>query len=175
MATQGERHDDSAVDLGPVCGDLGIRIDRNGQWFYHGSPILRKEMVCLFASILSRGDDGRFWLTTPVESGTITVDDVPFLAVELYRHHCGRDQVISFRTNVDEMVTLDAAHPLILRDCRLTGELVPYIQVRDGLEARLTRSVYYELVDLGFDEDLDGEAVYGLWSAGTFFPLAEAA
>lgn len=153
------------------CGDLGIRIDRNGRWFYHGSPINRKEMVCLFASVLSRDDDGRYWLVTPQERGTIVVDDVPFLAVEMFTCQCGRDRVISFRTNVDETVTVDADHPLRIGECPETGEPLPYVMVRDGLEARLTRSVYYELVAKGHEEILNGERVYGLWSSGTFFPL----
>lgn len=153
------------------CGDLGIHIDRNGRWFYHGSPINRKEMVCLFASVLSRGDDGRYWLETPEERGTITVDDVPFLAVELFTCHCGRDRVISLRTNVDELVTVDQDHPIRVVECAETGEPLPYVSVRDGIEARLTRAVYYELVALGFEEILNGEHVYGLWSSGTFFSL----
>jgi hypothetical protein len=153
------------------CGDLGIRIDRNGRWFYHGSPINRKEMVCLFASVLRRHEDGSYWLVTPEEMGTIQVDDVPFLAVELFSCGCGREKVVSFRTNMDELVTVDADHGLRIVICPETGEPLPYVHVRDGLEARLTRSVYYELVALGFEEKVDGEELYGLWSSGTFFPL----
>lgn len=153
------------------CGDLGLRIDRNGRWFYHGSPIDRKEMVCLFASVLERRADGSYWLVTPEEMGTIQVDDVPFLAVEMFTCGCGRDKVVSFRTNMDELVTVDDGHPLCIRECGESGELVPYVLVRDGLEARLTRSVYYDLVAQGFTETVDGEEHYGLWSSGTFFPL----
>lgn len=153
------------------CGDLGIRIDRNGRWFYHGSPINRKEMVCLFASVMSRDPEGRYWLTTPEERGTITVDDVPFLAVEMFTCQCGRDRVISFRTNVDELVTVDAEHPLRIAECPQTGEPMPYVTVRDGLEARLTRAVYYEMVAKGHEEILEGERAYGVWSCGTFFTL----
>lgn len=153
------------------CGDLGIRIDRDGRWFYHGSPIGRKEMVCLFASLMSRAEDGSYWLIAPDEMGTITVEDVPFLAVEMFTCGCGRDQVVSFRTNVDELVTVDADHPLRIVECPETGEPLPYVYLRDGLEARLTRSVYYELVGLGFEEKVGGDDLYGLWSSGTFFPL----
>jgi len=157
---------------GPTnCGDLGLRIDRNGRWFYHGSPIDRKEMVCLFASVLQRHADGSYWLVTPDEMGTIQVDDVPFIAVEMFSSGCGRDKVISFRTNMDELVTVDAAHGLRIAECVETGEPIPYVHVRDGLEARLTRSVYYELVAQGFEEKVDGEELYGIWSSGTFFPL----
>ncbi len=154
-----------------MCGDLGIRIDRTGRWFYHGSPIDRKEMVCLFATMMSRDAQGRYWLTSPGERGTITVDDVPFLAVELFTCGSGREQVVSFRTNVDELVTMDATHRLYFADCPQTGEVVPYVEIRDGLDARLIRPVYYELVALGYEEQFDGEHLYGLWSSGTFFPL----
>jgi len=154
-----------------ICGDLGIRIDRAGRWFYHGSPIDRKEMVCLFATMMSRDGQGVYWLTSADETGTITVDDVPFLAVELFSEGGGRDRVVSLRTNVDELVTVDAAHRLYFADCPQTGEVVPYVQVRDGLDARLTRPVYYELVALGYEEQFDREKLYGLWSSGTFFPL----
>ncbi len=155
------------------CGDLGLGIDWNGQWFYHGSPIDRKEMVCLFASMLHRAPDGQYWLITDDEKGTIQVADVPFLAVELYRCQCGRDQVISFRTNLDELVTLDADHPLRMGTSPETGDPLPYILVRPGLEARLTRSVYYELMGLGYPETIDGKELYGLWSNGLFFPLGQ--
>lgn len=153
------------------CGDLGIRIGRNGRWFYHGSPINRKEMVCLFASVMERRDDGSYWLVTPDEMGWIEVEDVPFVAVEMFTCGSGRDMVVSFRTNVDELVTVDGDHGLRIAECAETGEPLPYVHVRDGLEARLTRSVYYELVAQGFEEKVDGEDLYGLWSSGTFFPL----
>lgn len=162
---------DPHADLTDDCGDLGIRIDRQGRWFYHGSPISRKEMVCLFASMLTRQDDNSYWLITPEERGRIQVEDVPFLAVEMYRSGSGRDMVLSFRTNVDEMVTVDDEHPLRIVECPQTGEKLPYVMIRDGLEARLTRAVYYELVAQGFEEKVGGEDLYGLWSNGTFFPL----
>lgn len=174
MATMPQTRADATTGggRGPTnCGDLGLRIDRNGRWFYHGSPIDRKEMVCLFASVLQRHADGSYWLVTPDEMGTIQVDDVPFIAVEMFSSGCGRDKVISFRTNMDELVTVDAAHGLRIAECVETGEPIPYVHVRDGLEARLTRSVYYELVAQGFEEKVDGEELYGIWSSGTFFPL----
>lgn len=153
------------------CGDLGLAIDRDGRWFYHGSPIGRKEMVCLFASMMRRMPDGSYWLITDDEKGTIAVEDVPFLAVEMFTAGAGRDLVVSFRTNVDELVTVDADHPLRIVECPETGEHMPYVYLRDGLEARLTRSVYYELVAHGFEEKVGGDDLYGLWSSGIFFPL----
>jgi hypothetical protein len=153
------------------CGDLGICIDRQGRWFYHGSPIARREMVCLFAGMMCRAEDGGYLLATPDEVGRIEVEDVPFLAVEMFTCGCGREATISFRTNVDAIVTLDADHPLRVVENPETGEPSPYVLVGDGLEARLTRSVYYDLVARGWEEDLGGERVHGLWSRGTFFPL----
>ncbi|CAA7615321.1 conserved hypothetical protein [Candidatus Terasakiella magnetica] len=158
-------------ELPEHCGDLGIRIDRQGRWFYHGSPINRKEMVCLFASVMHRAKDGTYLLITPGEMGRIEVEDVPFMAVEMFSAGSGCDKVISFRTNVDEMVTVDAQHPLRIVEDGGSGEPAPYVLVRKGLEARLTRSVYYELVAQGWEEDRGGDRVYGLWSSGTFFPL----
>jgi hypothetical protein len=152
-------------------GDLGIRIDHDGCWHYHGSPIDRKEMVCLFASMLTRAPDGSYWLVAPDEMGRIQVDDVPFLAVELFTCCSGRDRMVSLRTNVDEVVTVDARHPLRVENDPATGEPTPYVRVRDGIEARLTRAVYYELVGLGHEEQVGGEQLYGVWSSGTFFPL----
>lgn len=152
------------------CGELGIRIDRQGRWFYHGSPIARREMVCLFASMLCRDADGSYLLVAPGEVGRIEVEDVPFLAVEMFVGGAGREQILSFRTNVDALVTLDADHPLRL----VGGEIeapAPYLGLDGGLEARLTRSVYYELVARGWEEERDGEKVYGVWSSGVFFPL----
>jgi len=163
--------EDFAEEPPDDCGDLGISIDRQGRWFYHGSPILRKEMVCLFASVLHRAADGGYLLITPGERGRITVADVPFLAVEMFTAGAGREMVISFRTNMDEIVTVDASHPLRIAESGASGEPSPYVMVRNGLEARLTRSVYYELVAQGWEEDLEGEKVYGLWSSGIFFPL----
>ncbi len=153
------------------CGDLGIRIDRSGCWYYHGSPIDRKEMVCLFASMLTRRPDGSYWLVSDDEMGRIEVDDVPFQAVEMFHGGSGRDMVVTLRTNVDDLVTVDTGHPLRLVADPATGETVPYIAVRDGIEARLTRSVYYELVAHGIAEKVGGDELYGLWSSGTFFPL----
>ncbi len=163
VSFDGDRIDD--------CGDLGISIDRQGRWFYHGTPINRKEMVCLFASVLCRAPDGGYLLVTPGERGRIEVEDVPFLAVEMFTAGSGCEKVISFRTNMDEIVTVDADHPLRIEVGDGAGEPSPYVMVRDGLEARLTRSVYYELVAQGWEDVRGDEKVYGLWSSGIFFPL----
>lgn len=154
-----------------LCGDLDIRIDRNGVWYYRGSPIPRKEMVCLFASTLVRAADGGYWLVTPAEMGRIEVEDAPFLAVELFVAGAGRKQVLSFRTNVDEIITIDEDHPLDVETHPVTGEPSPYVVVRDGIRARLSRSVYYEVVGRGLEEKIDEEQFYGVWSAGSFFVI----
>lgn len=156
-----------------ICGDLDMRIGRDGTWFYHGSPIGRQALVRLFSTVLKREDDGSYWLETPVEKGRVEVEDVPFLAVEMEAEGEGRNTRLRFRTNVDDMVTLDDAHPLRVEHDADTGEPGPYILVRPGIEARLTRSAFYDLVEHGVEEDTaDGEGVhYGVWSNGTFFPI----
>ncbi len=94
------------------CGHFEIHIDRNGSWFYRGTPINRASLVRLFSTVLTRDAAGTHWLITPAEHGRITVEDAPFLAVELDRIGAGRDQALTFRTNLGDMVTADAAHPL---------------------------------------------------------------
>jgi hypothetical protein len=155
----------------PLCGDFDIRIGRDGTWYYHGSPIGRKPLVRLFASVLRREDDGGYWLVTPAERGRILVDDAPFVAVGLEVSGEGRGQALRFRTNLDEEVTADAAHPLRVATDPDTAEPNPYILVRDGLEAKLLRPVFYDLVALGESRIVDQEDVYGVWSKGRFFSL----
>jgi hypothetical protein len=158
-----------------LCGDFGIRIARDGTWYYRGSPIGRKPLVKLFASVLRRDDQGGYWLITPAERGRIEVEDVPFIAVEATFYGEGCDQFIKLRTNLDEIVTVDAAHPLRVDEDPVTGAPAPYVVVRDGLEARLARPVYYELVDRGEARAIDGAAAFGIWSAGKFFSLGRLA
>jgi hypothetical protein len=154
------------------CGDLDMRIARDGTWFYRGSPIGRLPLVKLFASVLRRETDGDYWLVTPAERGRIRVDDVPFLAVELTADGEGRAQLLTFRTNMDDFVTAGPANPLRV-ETAADGEPAPYILVRDGLEARLARPVFYELVDLGVEERIGDRIEFGVWSAGMFFRLGE--
>lgn len=166
------RHEGSAGGSAlPVCGDLDMRIAKDGTWFYRGTPIGRKPLVKLFATVLRREADGSHWLVTPAERGRIAVDDAPFTAVELTVAGAARDQALTFRTNVDDEVTADAEHPLRVAHDPETGEPSPYIMVRNGLEARLVRSVYYQLVDLGEERREGGATVYGVWSKRRFFPL----
>jgi hypothetical protein len=154
----------------PSCGDFDMRIARDGTWFYRGSPIGRKPLVKLFSTVLRR-ENGEFWLVTPVERGRILVDDAPFVAVAVEAAGAGRGQVLTFRTNVDDEVIVDAAHPLRISVNPARGESVPYVTVRNGLEARILRPVYYHLVELGEFAVIDGVEQLGVWSAGTFFSL----
>jgi uncharacterized protein len=153
------------------CGDIDIRIGRDGTWFYHGSPIGRKPLVKLFASVLRRDSDGDYWLVTPAERGKIKVDEVPFTAVEVRAAGSGRSQSLTFRTNLDDEIVADAAHPIRVSHAPGSGEPRPYILVRDGLEARILRPVFYELVELAEVRRSGGEEVVGIWSREQFFPL----
>jgi uncharacterized protein len=153
-------------------GDLDIRIARDGTWYYRGSPIRRLPLVKLFASVLRREADGRYFLVTPAERGRVEVDDVPFLAVELTATGCGHDQRLMLRTNLDDIVTAGPDHRLRF-ETSARDETVPYILVRSGLEARLSRPVLYDLVGLGTVEALAGGRSFGVWSDGMFFRLGE--
>ena len=156
--------------LPDLCGDFRMRIDRNGAWYYQGSPIGRLALVKLFATVLRRDSEGQHWLTTPVENGRIEVEDAAFIAVELLTDGDGRDQILRFRTNVDDIVTLDADHGLRVSEESGSGEPRPYIHVRKGLEARLARAVYYHLIERGEAAPADPES-FGVWSSGRFFRL----
>jgi hypothetical protein len=160
------------------CGHLPFLIRRDGRWHYRGSPITRKELVCLFSSVLTRDAEGAFWLETPTERGRIEVEDAPFLAIELNWDSHGSDQVLSFRTNVDEIVTAGPDNPIRIAHDLLTCEPTPYLLVRPGeglwpIEARISRAVYYELVALAEPGLYQGRRVLGVWSAHRFFPLGD--
>jgi hypothetical protein len=160
------------------CGDLPFVIRRDGSWLYCGSAINRKELVCLFASVLKREADGAFWLETPAERGRIVVEDAPFLAVELDWSGMGHTQELTFRTNVDQLITAGPDHPIRMSYDIVTCEPIPYLAVRPGagrlpVEARIGRAVYYELVALAEPGLVHGQEVLGVWSQGVFFPLGD--
>jgi hypothetical protein len=160
------------------CGDLPFLIRRDGTWLYRGTPILRKELVCLFSGVLKREADGSFWLETPAERGRIEVEDAPFVAVELDWNGDDRQQILSFRTNVDQVITAGPDHPIRVAHDILTCEPTPYIRVRPGVgspavEARINRAVYYELVALAVPEWVGCRRMLGVWSCGKFFSLGE--
>ncbi len=157
----------------PFCGDLDMRIARDGTWFYEGTPIGRPALVRLFSTILKR-EDGRYFLVTPVEKVGITVDDAPFVAVDFRAEGQGRDQRLTFVTNLgDETVAGPDAPLRVTRDPQ-TGEPAPYVMVRAGLEALIDRKSFYRLVELGVTEPHEGRDWFGLWSSGRFFPVIPA-
>ncbi|MEO0975770.1 MAG: DUF1285 domain-containing protein [Pseudomonadota bacterium] len=155
----------------PFCGDLDIRIARDGTWFYLGSPIGRLPLVKLFASVLRRDADDKHYLVTPVEKIGITVDDAPFLAVEMAMTGTGEDQELTLRTNLGELVTVDGEHPLRFEKETDSGGLKPYVLVRGRLEALFTRALMYQLAELIVERDGPGGRETGIWSGGCFFAI----
>ncbi len=153
-----------------ICGDFDLRIGRDGTWFYRGSPIGRIALVKLFARVLRRDIDGSYWLVTPVEKGRVTVDDVPFVAVDFDSEGSGPGQRLTFRTSLDETVDAGPERPIRVVESEV-GEPAPYVLVRPGLEARIARAAFYRLVERG--EVRDG--TLGVWSGGVFFALGRAA
>jgi hypothetical protein len=147
--------------------NLAMRIARDGSWHYQGSPINRLPLVKLFASALRQENDGEYWLVTPAERGRVEVEDVHFTAVALRAEGSGQGQRLIFRSNLDDEVTAGDDHPLRVLKASESGEAIPYILIRDRLEARVLRPVFYQLVELGEES---GEQ-FGVWSSGRFFPL----
>ena len=163
--------DDAPID--DTCGDFGIRIARDGTWYYQNSPIGRKALAKLFSTVLRRDENGEYWLVTPAERGRIEVEDAPFVAVRLDVAGTGRGQVLTMETNLDDSVTVDVEHPIRVAHDPETQEPTPYVLVRGRLEARISRAVYYELVELGVEHEGESGHIYGVWSKGKFFPLGQ--
>lgn len=155
-------------------GHYDIRIARDGTWYYLGTAILRKPLVKLFSTVLTRDHEGQFWLETPVERGRIDVDDAPFTAVEVRVEGARPAQVLTFRTNLDHEIAVGASNPLRVVTDPGTGEPRPYLLVRDRLEALVLRSVFYELVELSVEGAGDDAGMLGVWSGGLFFALGSA-
>ncbi len=153
----------------PFCGDIDMRIAADGTWFYLNSPIGRKPLYTLFSRVL-RKDDDKYFLVTPVEKCGIRVDDAPFTAIRMQVAGEGPSQIITFETNCDDEVTVDAAHALRFATETGTGGLKPYVLVRANLEALVVRALFYDLVGVGARH---GEW-FGVWSSGTFFPMQRA-
>ena len=156
----------------PNLLEVDMRIGRDGTWYYEGSPIGRKPMVRLFSSVLRLEDDGRFYLITPADKLPVRVDDAPFVAVELTCHGAGREQVLVFRTNVDDEVMAGPEHPIEVLRHPDSEAPRPYVLVRGRLQALLARPVFYELVELGIEEEVPPHGpAFGVWSAGSFFRI----
>jgi len=156
----------------PHCGDIDIRIARDGTWFHQGAPIIRKELVRLFSTILRKDPDG-FHLVTPVEKMRIAVDDAPFVAVLAVAEGEGRAQRLVFTTNVGDETVAGPGNPIRVETHPVTDEPSPYVHVRRGLEAKLARSVFYQLAELAVPSE-DGKTL-GVWSCGAFFALGRPA
>jgi len=157
----------------PFCGDLDLRIAADGTWFYLKTPIGRPALVKLFSSVLWREAD-KYFLVTPVEKIGITVDDAPFTAVEMRQEGEGAARVLTFRTNVDEWVACGPQHALRFAPEPDTGGLKPYLHVRRDLWALVTRALFYDLVELGEERDVDGRRMFGVASGGEFFAMVPA-
>jgi hypothetical protein len=151
-----------------------MRIGADGTWYYLKTPIGRAGLVKLFASVLKREGD-KYFLVTPVEKCGIVVDDAPFVAVELRREAGARGPVLNFRTNVDDWIACDREHALRFEPETGTGGLKPYLHVRRDLWARVKRALFFDLVELGEEQDVDGERMFGVASSGAFFPMAPVA
>jgi hypothetical protein len=169
----------------PFCGDLDMRIAADGTWYYLKTPIGRPALVRLFASVLKR-EGNKYFLVTPVEKCGIQVEDSPFLAVEFRVEHAieqaepgtergtERPHTLHFRTNVDDWVVCGPGHPLRFEPELETGGLKPYLHVRRNLWAKVTRALFYDLVELGEEREVDGKRMFGIASASEFFPMAPA-
>jgi hypothetical protein len=156
----------------PFCGDLDMRIAGDGTWFYMGTPIGRPALVRLFSTILKR-ENGKHFLVTPVEKVGIRVDDAPFMAVEMRIENDPRGRLLRFRTNVDDWVACEPGHGLRFERAA-DGGLTPYLHVRADLWAKVTRALYYDLVDMGEERMIDGDDMFGVESGGEFFAMADA-
>ena len=158
----------------PFCGDMDMRIARDGTWFHEGTPIGRAGLVKLFAGILKREDD-KYFLVTPVEKVGITVDDAPFLAIDFTVTGTGDAQSLQFRTLTDDEMTAGPTNPIRVERDENTGEPSPYIRVRTNLDALIDRKSFYRMIDLGSHAMHEGARWFGIWSGGQFFPIIPSA
>lgn len=156
------------------CGELDMEIRQDGTWFYMGSPIGRPALVQLFSSVLRKDEDGRTYLVTPVEKIAIRVEDAPFVAVEVNQSQRNGVKVLTFRTNVGDVIEAGPDNPLRFAEEAETGGLKPYILVRGRLEALVSRAVTYELAAFGEELEVDGKSMFAVRSNGTIFPIIAA-
>jgi hypothetical protein len=155
----------------PFCGDIDMEIRRDGTWFYMGTPIGRMPLVQLFSTVLRKDEDGKSYLVTPVERVGIRVEDAPFVAVEMNASGAGEGQIITFRTNVGDVVEAGPDHPIRFVDEEASGGLKPYVLVRGRLEALIARPVMYELVEFGEEIDVGGTPMFAVRSKGEIYPI----
>lgn len=150
------------------CGDIDMQIRHDGSWFYMGTPIGRKALVKLFASVLKKeGDD--YFLVTPVEKIGIQVEDVPFII-----NTCEmQDDHLVFTSNCEDKLVVGEEHPVVLQQDKVTGDLLPYVNVRRNLWARLSRNVFYQLAEEGEEVQEQGKSMLRISSGDYHFPLGE--
>ncbi len=156
----------------PFCGDIDMHILRNGKWTYMGSEIKRPAMIKLFSNIIRLDDDGHYYLVTPVEKVRIKVDDVPFVAVSMNKIKDEGVNCLSFTTNVQDEVTISKENPIdiVIND---NEEPSPYITIRKNLKALISRSVYYDLINMAEEEIIDDKKFLVIKSNNTLFKLYE--
>ncbi|MDC0074198.1 DUF1285 domain-containing protein, partial [Alphaproteobacteria bacterium] len=154
------------------CGHLNIRISRNGTWYYQNSPINRLSIIKLFSKVIRLDADGKYYLITPVEKGLIDVEDVPFVINSMKIEESENIQKIKLVTNVDDKVVVSKDNPIRVLIDKDTGEPSPYVLIRDNLEALISRSIYYDLVDISVESKIE-KNLWGVWSQKTFFPLGK--
>ena len=155
------------------CGDIDMKIMRNGKWFYMGTEIKRPAMVKLFSGILRLDSDNCYYLVTPVEKVRISVEDAPFIATSLISEKKDNINHLYFITNVNEKILLTKNNPLEIKINNITEEPSPYIFVRKNLKALISRSVFYELIELASKKNIDGKDCLVIDSAGEVFKLYE--
>lgn len=155
----------------PFCGDLDMEIKRDGTWFYMGTPIGRKKLVELFSTVLRKDEDGKTYLVTPVEKVGIRVEDAHFLAVEMTQTIEDNGPLLTFRTNVGDVVKAGKDNPLRFEIEPESGGLKPYIHIRGRLEALVGRAVMYDLVALGETIEHEGKDMFCIRSGGEIFPI----
>jgi len=170
----------SAQKLPPVdtwhpdfCGDIDMRIKSDGTWYYMGTPITRARMVKLFSTVLRKDSDGKTYLVTPVEKIGIIVDDAPFVAVTVDRVADAENQVLAFQTNVGDTVLAGPAHPIRVEINEKTAEPRPYIRVRGNLDALISRTVFYELVEMAQHHETKSGSELSIASGGAVFSLGK--
>ena len=154
----------------PFCGDLDIRIARNGTWYYLGTPIGRFELVKLFSSIL-KIEEGKYFLVTPVEKVGIKVDDAPFVAVDFNEIEITGKKALKFETQVGDEVVASVINPIRVERNAVSDEPAPYIHIRNGLDALIDRKTFYRLIDIGQHKKYENEDWFGIESASAFFPI----
>ena len=150
------------------CGDIGMEIKRDGTWYYMGTPIGRKRIVKLFSRILRKEDDNTYVLVTPVEKVLINVEDAPFIATYVEILGEGKELNLKFNTNVDDTIIASKDYPIRVVINKKTNEPSPYILIRRNLEAKISRPVFYELIEIA--EHFNDK--FGVWSGGSFFPFS---